>query len=462
MLKSVEKQPLSPLSTPSQTNSQVQKQKRPLSHDSCLDKQTPSKRLQAISKSCEQVVATKSRDPVAYWVETKRWPKDFGKEDMSKSKENLTKRRSTSIHHSDRLERLIKNGIFMRASVLMQRSSKDLCSSFLAGDCTPGIYPGYPSEQIDNVLARIQDLNEGRLQRDITPWVVPSAENLYFSGKITSDYIGEEIQAQWTRCATMGSTRPKPDYVAGLLRKAFTGEEVEKLKNIVSLESPWLFTPNLCFPFLTCEAKTGLQGLDEADRQNIHSTSIAIRAIIELYKAAFGTSVNRVNELYGKVLAFSVSHNNKQVNLYGHYCVPNDGPAGGLNFFRYEIDMFSFTLHEGAERFKSYNFILNVYEKFAPEHRNRIKDAIAFLPTPAKRSGTSFAASDMTSEERESHPDSGTATSQRDSALQHPAAAAHAIQLAKIREELEQERQARRKMEEQIEGLQALLQERRI
>lgn len=409
MLKSVENQPLSPSSTPSQTNSQVQKQKRPLAHDSCLDRQTPSKRLQASPKSCGRVVVEKSRDPVAHWVETKRWPRGFGKEDMSKSKGDPTKRKSSSMHRSERLERLTKNGIFMRSSALMQRSSKDLCLSFLIGDRTLGRYPCYRPEQLDSVLERIQDLNEGRLRRDITPWVVPSAENLYLSGEITPDYISEEIKARWTRCATLGSSRPKPYYVAGLLRKGFTEEEVEKLQSIVSLERPWLFTPSLCFPFLICEAKTGHEGIEEADRQNIHSASIAVRAIIELYKAAFGTSsVNRVNELYGKVLAFSVSHNERQVNLYGHYVVPSDDPAVGLGFYRYEIDMFGFTLHEGAERLKSYNFILNVYEKFAPEHRNRIKNAIAFLPTPAKRTGTSFAESDMS----DSHSGSPTATSQ--------------------------------------------------
>jgi hypothetical protein len=54
------------------------------------------------------------------------------------------------------------------------------------------------------------------------PWVVPS-ENLFFCGEIISDYIGEEIRADWSRRATMGSTQPnKLDYTTGILRKAFT------------------------------------------------------------------------------------------------------------------------------------------------------------------------------------------------------------------------------------------------
>lgn len=361
------------------------------------------------------------------------------------------KRKSTSLHHSDCLERLAENGIYMRASALMQRSSKDLCFSFLEGDRTPTQYPCYPPEQLDNVLDRIQCLNEARLQRDITPWIVPSAENLYLSGEITPDYIGEEIQAEWTRYATMGSTRPKPDYTAGLLRKAFTKEEIEKLQYNVSFERPWLFTPNLCFPFLMCEAKTGLEGIDKADRQNMHSASIAVRTIIELYKAAFGTTApDRVNELYGQVLAFSVSHNNGLVNLYGHYAVLSDDWAGELKFYRYGIDMFSLIMHDGAERHKSYNFVLNVYEKFASEHRKRIKDALAFLPAPAKQTGLPFTASDLALEEMDSQPDSQNVTWQDNRASN---TSPEPPSVAKFREQLERERMARGKMEEQIAKL---------
>ena len=349
------------------------------------------------------------------------------------------------------MERLAKNGIYMRASALMQRTSKDLCSSFLEGDRTPSQYPCYPPEQIPNILERIQDLGEGRLRRDITPWVVPSAENLFFSGEITLDYIDEEIQADWTRCATMGGTRPKPDYTAGLSRTAFTEEEIGILENYTSFERPFLFTPNLCFPFLMCEAKIGYEGLDEADRHNIHSASIAVGAIIELYKAAFGTTYpDRMNELNGQVLAFSVSHNNSLVYLYGHYAVLSDDSTRTPKFYRYDIAIFSFTLYDGADRYKAYNFVRNVYEKFAPEHRKRIKDAVASLPALAERTGLAFAASDLALEDTTSQQNSQVAGSQDDGVFRAPSEPASVAKIRQMEEE-------NKKLQEQVAKLIELL-----
>ena len=367
------------------------------------------------------------------------------------SQANPSKRKGVSMHNSDRVERLAQNHIYMTASALMQRTSKDLCFNFLTGNRTPGQYPCYPPEQIPKVLDRICALNEGRLQRDIMPWVVPSAENLFFSGEITLDYIGEEIQADWTRCAIMGGTRPKPDYTAGLLRKAFTEEEIGKLQNYTSLERPFLFTPNLCFPFLICEAKTGQEGIDKADRQNIHSASIAVRAIIELYKAAFGTTYpDRIDELYGQVLVFSVSHNNKLVNLYGHYAVLSDDSTRELKFHRFDIAMFSLTMYDGADRYKAYNFVRNVYEKFAPEHRKRIKDAVASLPALAERTGLSFAASDLALEDTDSQQNSQVAGLQDDEVFRTPSEPASVAKIRKI----EQESKKRvEKLEEQVTKL---------
>ena len=43
--------------------------------------------------------------------------------------------------------------------------------------------------------------------------------------------IGEELYAEWIRCATTGSTRPKADFMGGLLPTAFTKEEISKLEN---------------------------------------------------------------------------------------------------------------------------------------------------------------------------------------------------------------------------------------
>ena len=193
--------------------------------------------------------------------------------------------------------------------------------------------------------------------------------------------------------------------------------------------------------------------MDKANRQNIHSASIAVKAIIDLYKAAFGTNnPDRVNELYGQVLAFSVSHNNMQVNLYGHYAVPSNDSSEMLNFYRYDIAIFGLSMNDGADRFKAYNFVLNVYEKFVPNFRKMIKTAVACLPLPAKRTGLSFAASDLASEEMDFRSNSQNAALQDENfkTPTEPASVSQRKELIKAREQMEWERKESRKREERL------------
>ena len=101
-------------------------------------------------------------------------------------------------------------------------------------------------------------------------------------------------------------------------------------------------TDDIFFPFLTCEAKCGKEGLDTADRQNAHSASIAVNTIVQLYK-----KVNRQEEVNRKVLAFSISHDNTTVRIYGHYPVINGDTT---KFYRYPIRKFDFTDRYGEEK----------------------------------------------------------------------------------------------------------------
>lgn len=54
--------------------------------------------------------------------------------------------------------------------------------------------------------------------------------------------------------------------------------------------------------------------LNIADRQNAHSMTVAVKGVVELYRA-----VEREKELHREILTFSVSHNNISVRIYGHY-----------------------------------------------------------------------------------------------------------------------------------------------
>jgi hypothetical protein len=89
--------------------------------------------------------------------------------------------------------------------------------------------------------------------------------------------------------------------------------------------------------FLICEVKTNLRGLGEADWQNTHSASIAVRAFFEPYKAAYEENHASLKGLYGKILVFTISHNHKNVAMYGHYARPTDNSRDNLEYYRYGL-----------------------------------------------------------------------------------------------------------------------------
>lgn len=83
------------------------------------------------------------------------------------------------------------------------------------------------------------------------------------------------------------------------------------------------------FPFLTCEVKCGAVAIEVVNRQNAHSMTVVVRALIELFRL-----VKREKELNQEILAFSVSHNNSVVRIYSYYPVIE---GDKITFYRYTI-----------------------------------------------------------------------------------------------------------------------------
>ena len=360
----------------------------------------------------------------------------------------------------------------------MRKQSKQMCDQLLEGNRAPVSFPGWPAIRRRDVMERVQSLPEGRIQRDVLPIVVPSAENLHFCGESGLELLGDEIQTEWTRCAPMGSTRPKPDYVAGLRRKAFSKEIFEQLRNYATPFRPFLFTPDICYPFLIAEAKTGDEGLAKADRQNIHSAGIAIRSIIELHWAAYGKEDTRVQQLYGQALVFTISHNHDAVHIYAHFAVLVDGSLDQLKFHRYQIALYSLNMLNGRDQDKPYTFVRNVYDYHAPQHLQRIVDAADRLrakhkprshsPAPSKATGLSFAAPNVSLNETASQQDSQETHSQDNDIFPKPSESASASQMkemVKLREQidklLEQLEQLRRESKEKELRTQEQLEQQR-
>ncbi|KAL9099338.1 MAG: hypothetical protein Q9163_005154 [Psora crenata] len=425
------------------TISSERKRKRSQSSDSTHDTEYEdyNKKPKTSYQTPETIIELDTRHPVAYWASTQTWPPNFSEQNgniMSVSS-NKRKSESTHSHRSDRLTLMEEYHIYMQSSQLMADPSKKLCSELLQGDLEPITFPGYPAERVLDVLARVESANKERIQRDVMPIVVPPAETLYFCGVPGLESIVEELSAPWIRCASMGSTNPKPDYVAGLSQKAFSSDELARLRNYATLTTPFLFTPNLCFPFVICEAKDGDEGMNKAHRQNLHSAAIAVRAIHELCWAAYGKSDHRVKELNGKVLVFTIAHNHDTVHIYGHFALSAN--ALDLGFYRVLIAVFHLTTFDGRDLNKSQNFVRNVYDKFAPQHLNRIKEAAKKLPPPDPLVDPALLAYGPSAETESSR--------QSDSRFKIPGEPASAIRHRELMQQLEKDMEQQRKEMEQ-------------
>ncbi|KAL8658844.1 MAG: hypothetical protein Q9202_007409 [Teloschistes flavicans] len=222
----------------------------------------------------------------------------------------------------------------------------------------------------------IGDRNEAMVVQDVSRLLVPSAKNLAIYGDRHLDILIENVNEAWTESIPVEGPRPQPDYSVGFRRSAFTDERLYKLGSLVGSvfdTSFFVATYRMYFPFLTCEVKCGAAALDVADRQNAHSMTIAVRSVVELYKA-----VKREKELNQEILAFSISHDHRSVRIYGHYAVVDDNQT---KFYRHPIKTLDITSEEGKEKWSTYKFTKNVYDIWMPTHLRRICSAIDQLPS---------------------------------------------------------------------------------
>jgi len=370
-------------------------------------------------------------------------------------------------------EVLEKAGIVMDANhdqATISDACQQLCNDLLSGEHEPSEHSLFQGDQFWTVLRRVRTRNEPRVFRDITPLIVPSVENLYICGNHHLEHLTEELNAVWTKCTTLAGPQPKPDFVIGLMSSAFTDEEILKLKSYTTPDRATLFTENMYFPFLMCEAKCGDQAINRADRQNAHSGSIAVNAIVQLYRAlppraephCESCATSRVMELDKKVLAFSISHDHSMVKIYGHYALIK---ADKATFYRYPIRSFDFTFLNGKERWIAYNFTRKVYDKFAPMHLEIIRSAIAQLPDPSSESFTSDISFDTDTEGPDSQEIVASAPSSQETAIFKKPSLPPTIRMQQendglrdmlLRQQQEQQEQ-QRQQQEQISKLQDLL-----
>ncbi|KAK2738263.1 hypothetical protein FQN57_007126 [Myotisia sp. PD_48] len=273
---------------------------------------------------------------------------------------------------------LASKGSFMhKSSAGITDTSKALCKDLLESKQPIPEGTNFRDATFEEACQRPQNKNESRVIKDIAQLIIPSAEDLALNGADRLDKLVESTNESWRSCIAVHGTLPHPDYAVGFGRTAFTDTQLEKLApfigDIQDSCSYFLATFYMYFPFLTCEVKCGASALNIADRQNAHNMTVAVRAIVELFRW-----LGREEEVNREILAFSISHDNTFVRIYGHYHVIEEG--GKTTFYRHPIKKFGFISDNGKEKWTAYRFTRNVYDKWMPGHLQRIRSAIDDIP----------------------------------------------------------------------------------
>ena len=275
--------------------------------------------------------------------------------------------------------RLEKKGSFMYTSQLgITDMGRDLCRVLLENEQNFPQDTLFRDDLFNKTCNSIRGRNEAMVVRDITPLICPSAQVLRIYGAQHLSLLDEGIDEVWSSMIAYEGTLPKPDYSVGFGRYAFTEEQLDKLKPFVgesgfgTVIGCFMATTRIYFPFFTCEVKCGAAALDFADRQNAQNMSICLRALVVLFKY-----VKREKELDRQILAFSVSHNDRYVRIYGHY---PEIEGDRTNFYRHLIRDFGFIEQDGKEKWATYQFVKNVYDHHSLRLHKLICSGIDDLP----------------------------------------------------------------------------------
>jgi hypothetical protein len=264
-----------------------------------------------------------------------------------------------------------------KSEIGIKDGSKRLCRLLLEKEQAIPDNTLFSDDVFEKVCETLEGKNEARVIQDISRLVVPSAETLALFGAKPLDILVESVNEGWNNSIPLIGTRPQPDYSVGFKREAFTTKQRDKLAPffgdfLSGDQSFFMATYYMYFPFFTCEVKCGAAALETADRQNAHSMTLAVRAIVELFRL-----IKREEEVNREILAFSVSHDHRSVRIYGHYAVIEGEET---KYYRHPIRTYDFTELDGKEKWTAYKFTKSVYDTWMPIHFQRLCSVIDDLP----------------------------------------------------------------------------------
>ncbi|PPJ60730.1 hypothetical protein CBER1_11368 [Cercospora berteroae] len=195
-----------------------------------------------------------------------------------------------------------KNSYMFESGTGPLDSSKAACQNLLTAEQPIPSSSRFSENVFKLTCQRLQSRNEAKVIQDISRLIVPSVEELVDFGAAHLAPLVESVNESWNNCVSVTKPRPQPDYAVGFRREAFTQGQLDRMQPLVgdlTDQSMFMATYYMYFPFLTCEVKCGAAALDIADRQNAHSMTIALKAIVELFRL-----VKREQELHRRYLHF--------------------------------------------------------------------------------------------------------------------------------------------------------------
>ncbi|KAI9674970.1 MAG: hypothetical protein M1817_001376 [Caeruleum heppii] len=384
-----------------------------------------------------------SHNPISYWAAHRTWPEDFAEHNPMASSNSVNKRQRTAdgsqIGKDERSrsysqsrkdgkvpqqytaayeEHIVAKGLDMnhrKGRDLVSEESQKTCANFLRIDVDTIGPTAVPQNKIGDIVDNCKNRNEAMVHRDITSLIIPSLRLLYHCGASNLEHVVDEVNADWYDQCVLEGPRLRPDLAIGLFSAAFTEGEIDKLKRYTSVDNWTQVTMRMFFPFLMCEVKCGREGLDQADRQNMHSCSVAVRTLLRIEQEADKyrpekEMERKTDSLSGQVLVFSISHDQQDARLYGHYATVQ---GEKWTYYRYPIRKFDLT--DNNDLLVIHNFVRNILRSHLPGHLRRLKDALAAFPDPNEQpissglpssSGLSFAASGIALDNDRSQQDS--------------------------------------------------------
>ena len=182
-----------------------------------------------------------------------------GRSSSSSSDTESVKDGLNLIQYTQSYEMVLEHaGIYMNVGPgqTASNSSLELCEVLLNSFFPPPSNSLFAGSSFLFALDKLRSENKPRVQRDISPLLIPCASLLYLYDRIQQfQHLSAKVQCEWTRVTPLAGPLPIPDYAVGFQDSVFKRDEILKLQMYSTPYKATSFSDGLYFPFLICEVR---------------------------------------------------------------------------------------------------------------------------------------------------------------------------------------------------------------